>query len=430
MQQSRTPSEAPQFAARASEKQPHIGLEPQLERQLEPQLEPQLEWLLRVTAEPLQQLSDRQVHQLLTVHLDDYLKYVKNGLGDIGAGRAAIDLPPKQLFQQTGEAGDFRVMPCVRTAADGRVHKTVKLVGTNKVGIQVADQITVGKACYLEPEENFISHQFDACLLSSIRTGACAAIAADYLLDPATFEPTRFAPATSDSSGRDAMTLTLVGAGRVGLYTAWCLSRFFTFSQINVVDRQTERAEALCGFLQTLLPDCRSDVAGSINDCDSRLLVLATDSTRPIFNPDELQPPRLGTNPLGPDQLPPDQLSLNQINPELVISLGADSLDQREIETSPIWDGATLFVDTVDSVRYGDLAAWQRGADQRLVELTELAALTEPGALRWKNRADESELAADGISSHPKLFISTGSALLDNLTMSYLVELLEREAPL
>jgi len=84
------------------------------------------------------------------------------------------------LFSDPGDAGDFRVMPCV-VRRGGRVRKTIKVVGTNLAQQVVPGQITVGKALALHPVENFVTDLFEACLLSSARTGACAALALDLL---------------------------------------------------------------------------------------------------------------------------------------------------------------------------------------------------------------------------------------------------------
>jgi len=325
--------------------------------------------ILRISPEPLRQFSDIQIHQLLCADLTAYLDYLDQGLREIGNGTAQLTMPAKLLFQQPGELGDFRVMPCVRTTAEGQLHKTVKLVGTNRAGIQVPDQISVGKACYLDPLENFVSHQFDACLLSSIRTGGCAALAARYL----------------QIANQPLRSLALVGAGRVGFYTALCLLVNSELTSIQITDRLPERANTMAIALQEIAPNClitTTDYAG-LKKCD--LLVLSTSSTSPIYNPE-------------------------QFAAQVVISLGADCIEQRELHDHPLWRHDAIHIDTIDSLRFGDLAAWDLKAQldaEKLVDITQLAACP---------------VGAE-TTAYPALFISTGSALLDNLTMSYLVEL-------
>lgn len=91
-------------------------------------------------------------------------------------------------------------MPCeVRSGV--QITKTVKLIGTNTVQRVVPDQITVGRLLVLDPAENFVFAVMEACLLSSDRTGACAALAIDAL-----------------ARARDR--LAVIGSGRVGFYAA------------------------------------------------------------------------------------------------------------------------------------------------------------------------------------------------------------------
>lgn len=333
----------------------------------------ELNAIIRVSPEPLRQFTDLEVHQLLCADLPAYLNYIDLGLREISLGNSRLNMPPKQLFQQPGESGDFRVMPCVRTTSKGRLHKTVKLVGTNRAGQQVPDQISVGKACYLDPLENFVSHQFDACLLSSIRTGACAAVAARHL----------------QSLDRPIRSFRLVGAGRVGFYAALCLLGDTEINSLQICDYLPPRAAAVATALQKRFPDCEitSTDYASLTNCD--LLVLATSSETALYHPD-------------------------QFDAQIVISLGADSQQQREIHDHPQWHSGNVYVDTVDSLLFGDLAAWRKTAEHpesKLTDITQLAA-AEPGR-----------------AAHPALFIATGSALLDNLTMSYLVEITAETEP-
>ena len=134
---------------------------------------PMLASVLRVHDEPYRYFDDAQIHNLLCSNGEQYLQHIDDALNALVSGEMAIELPGKQLFVDPGGSGDFRVMPCICRYPE-RVVKTVKIVGTNYIGRQVPDQITVGKAFALEPEENFIKAGFAGGLLSSARTGACA----------------------------------------------------------------------------------------------------------------------------------------------------------------------------------------------------------------------------------------------------------------
>jgi ornithine cyclodeaminase/alanine dehydrogenase-like protein (mu-crystallin family) len=157
--------------------------------------------VLRVRSEPYRYWTEIEVHRALTRDAQGYFGFVLDALSELACGRATMELPAKQLFTDPGDAGDFRVMPCV-VRRGGAAMKTVKLVGTNRLQRVVPGQITVGKALVLHPEENFITHILEACLLSSARTGLGAALAMHLLAG------------TTDS-------VAVIGSGRVGYYAAY-----------------------------------------------------------------------------------------------------------------------------------------------------------------------------------------------------------------
>lgn len=317
--------------------------------------------VLRISPEPCTYVDERQVHHRLTAEPASYVHFVRDRLRDVALGHAELELPPKQLFIDPDMAGDFRVMPCVLRHG-GQVTKTVKIVGTNLAQTRVPDQITVGKAFALDPQDNFISHVFEACLLSSARTGVCASLAVDLLSE----QPD---------------TLAIIGAGRVGYYAAVYSQAMRPFRVIEIYDRTVERAHMLAAQLSRDLPgvQCRvlDDPAGS----SAQVMVLATSSVEPICHPDA-------------------------VGASLVISLGADTDAQHELAVEWL-DVADIYVDTRDSARYGDVKQWQDAGRVRVEELTDLFQLMrgEPTAQR-----------------HPRrVFVSTGSAMFDNLTIAYLL---------
>ena len=161
---------------------------------------PDLKEILRPAPEPVRLVDDALAHSILLADPAAYLAFLERELRDIASGDTALTLPPKAVFDDGPGKGDFRVMPCVTRGAN-RLVKTVKVVGTNLVQHDVPDQVTVGKAMLLHPEENYVTHLFDANALSSIRTGACVALAIRLLA-------TR------------RRHLLFVGAGRVGFYGA------------------------------------------------------------------------------------------------------------------------------------------------------------------------------------------------------------------
>lgn len=321
---------------------------------------PELRTILRPAQEPMRHVDDAHVHSLLLSDPVSFLAFLEDALREIAIGSTALTLPPKEVFEDGPEKGDFRVMPCV-TRNTHRTVKTVKIVGTNLAQCNVPDQVTVGKAMLLHPEENYVTHLFDANALSSIRTGACVALAIRLLA------PQR-------------QRLLFLGAGRVGFYSAVFALALGGIEAMHISDIDAGRAGALASMLASkhagvdftfgpVAPDHRADV-----------VVLATTGTVPLCHP-----PGWGAR--------------------LVVSVGADTDFQHELD--PAWAGcADIFVDTRDSARFGDLRQW---LDRNLIRSEDLCDLL-------------SILRGEYAAMKPRLFVSTGSALFDNLTIAYLAD--------
>jgi len=318
--------------------------------------------VLRNSQEPYVYLDELQVHRLLTDNPLEYYRFMRDELADIAAGRAELELPPKQVFSDPGCSSDFRVMPCI-VRRPGSTRKTVKLVGTNTLQQLVPDQITVGKAFVLHPEENFVSHIFEACLLSSARTGLCAALAVDLL-----------------SRGRK--NIAVAGAGRVGYYAAFYAAQLGGVEEISIFDNDYDRALQTRALLTQQIPAVRFSAPREYQQSSGAdVLVLATTSTEPISSP-------------------------HGSNANLTISLGADTDYQRELDST--WAKvADIFVDTQDCTRFGDLNSWRKAGLIDTASLVDLFQLLRDGA------SDD--------SARRRVFVSTGSALFDNLTIGYLL---------
>jgi ornithine cyclodeaminase/alanine dehydrogenase-like protein (mu-crystallin family) len=232
------------------------------------------------------------------------------------------------------------------------------LWGTNRRQRVVPDQITVGKAFHLHPQENFITHVFEACLLSSARTGLCAALALSQLA------PVR-------------RRLTVVGAGRVGYYAALYAAALGGVEEVAFRDIEPDRGATVAAQLGTF---CHAEKLSDPIACDA--LILATTAREAICHPQTAAA-------------------------KVIISLGADTEDQHEL--SPAWaTAADVYVDGPDCLQVGDVKAWLSAkilAEKDLVSLLEL----------WRNGPCKA-------SERTRIFISTGSALLDNLTIAYLLE--------
>jgi ornithine cyclodeaminase/alanine dehydrogenase-like protein (mu-crystallin family) len=311
--------------------------------------------VLRLSDEPVRYWSDRQIHAALTADPAGFIRFMTDGVRAVSDGSAQTDMPPKQIFEEEDIRGDFRIMPCVLHWGE-RHWKTVKVVGTNNAQRIVPDKITVGKALALHPEENFVTDVIDACILSAARTGACAAIGASALDAP-------------------RERVAVVGSGRVGYYSALYLCAQGGVSNLAFYDAVAGRAAHAAQALAAIYPHI--EFKARSGDPDADLVIVATTSTRPLLHPS-------GTSAI------------------TVISLGADTDDQRELD--PEWrHEADLYVESTDSLRYGDLKHWGVLPG----EVTELSRLFTSGRQAARDRS---------------VFISTGSALYDNLAIGYLLE--------
>lgn len=325
----------------------------------------------RLDPEPCTWFDDAFCHRQLTESPVAYLDALQHDLQRIADGELALVLPAKQIFVDVvdqacrpgANTGDFRVMPCVVRGVD-RITKTIKIVGSNFARKMVRERMTVGRALYLDPLENFVHSEFAAFALSSARTGACAAIAHRLL-----------------HGGR---RVTVFGAGPVAWYTAYYLVSDGGIDQLRLIDPNADKVQRTAQALKQQFPGLQCDYfAARAGVDDSDVAVLATDSASPFFHP-------------------------AMTKARLVISLGADSDEQSELH--PEWiNHAILITDLQDSALLGDLKRWQDG--RLLAGRPQLDLL---GLLRHKTRPTGDH--------ERRVFISTGSALLDNLTIHYLLE--------
>lgn len=311
---------------------------------------------LQAHTAPCRHWDEATVHQRLTADPAGYLAFARRYLADLATGRAQVQMPTKLVLDDP-DGGDFRLMPCVLRGPHGTL-KTVKIVGTNRAQRRLPGQITVGELLVLDAHEQCVTERFEACLLSSARTGLVAALALSAL-----------APG--------ARRIAIVGAGRVGYYAALYCAAALPRVRIDLVDTDAARARDTAQALMAAGLPCRA-VAAADPDCDAWLL--ATTSGAPFCEPPPAAPP-------------------------VVVSLGADAAAQRELAEA--WAGqAALWVDSADAVNYGDLLAWRRRGlldDAAPPDLRALLAQPPAADGRWR------------------LFISTGCALYDNLTAAYLL---------
>lgn len=310
--------------------------------------------------------NDAWVHARLVEDAAGYIDFLDHAFAELATGRLQAEFPPKQILTDRYGNGDFRVMPC-STERGGRLCKCVKIVGTNLAQQKVPAQITVGRAYVLDSIENFISHTVDACMLSSARTGACAVLGIRKL------------------GARD--DISIIGCGRVGFYAALYALAALPVRRLYLADSDTEKADQLADHLAAML--CKSDVTIRAVPVEEALrqpvTILATTSRLPIAAP-------------------------SNCSARLVVSLGADADDQSELAVE--WadvTGLRIVVDTHDCERFGDLKAWRCQGKLGDGQLSDLVSVYREGNA--------------GADAAQTLFVSTGSALFDNLTLRYLMRL-------
>src|SRR5690606_24491718 len=97
-------------------------------------------------------------------------------------------------------------------------------------------------------------------------------------------------------------------------------------------------------------------------------------------------------------------LEPRDVDARLVISVGADTIEQRELTSA--WAAThDVYCDVPDSVKVGDLSWWISEGAIRPDAVTDLRSVLRDG------RRD---------SGRDRVFNSTGSALCDNATIGYL----------
>lgn len=306
--------------------------------------------------------TEQQVHAWLTADPKGYIAYLNQAFEAMASDLLYAEFPPKQILTDRYGNGDFRTMPCV-TEHNGTICKTVKIVGTNLDQQKVPGQITVGRAYVLDSRENFITHAVDACLLSSARTGACAILAVNKLADSA--------------------KLSIIGCGRVGYYTLLFALATIPGCQISLADAAPAKAIQLMEYFTSIVPNATINTVSVEEALSIPVVILATTSGTPIASPENT-------------------------TADFIVSLGADADDQSELSIS--WadlDNLEIMVDTHDCQRFGDLKKWNTAGKLDGHQLRDLVSIYRHQAKR----------------SCRGLFVSTGSALFDNLTLRYLLKL-------
>ncbi len=332
------------------------------------EIDPTVESLLRLNEEPCVYYNESQIHQILMNHSNDFMNILKSFYGAWNKNEKIVFLPKKQVFTDIALKGDLRVMPCIINDFEGRLIKAVKIIGTNEEERIIKDKICVGKALLVNPTDNFVEAIFDVCALSSFRTAAISILAFKYLADP------------------DKSKIGIIGAGRIGFYTAFILHHWLGIKKLMVADPNKNRID---NFKRALSPWFAEQIQESPLEklcvsCDT--LFTTTNSTLPILSAD----------------------NAGEVN--FISSVGADADNLSELDSSLI-KNRQIVTDSRQGTHYGDLKRWLNAkliTEREVIELREII-----GQARKRN-------------TH-KLFISTGIAVQDALICNFLLEHLRKQ---
>lgn len=328
---------------------------------------PTIATLLRLAPEPCVCLDDVQMHRLLIARVPLLVERLEARLRAV-ASAPEIEQPHglKTVYQLGDTPGDFRIM----AHADGTT-MTVKLIGTNEAGTVVRDKISVGKLAVVHPVDHHVMALMDACVLSSLRTALGVAVAFRATALPA---PRR---------------VGIIGAGRVGIYTALTFQRLGLADEVMLSDVSPQRVRDAATVLAIEHgPVATAGSADAVLDqCDA--VVLATTARAPIVCGRDLagRPVRF------------------------LASVGADADNLSELDRD-ILPRVRLVVGSPVCLGLGDLRRWVR--DGLLLEPISYLhdVVAGPGAAE---------------SLDPVCYVSTGFPLLDHVTAMVALEAFEAE---
>ncbi len=322
------------------------------------------EKLLRLQVEPCEYFNDLQIHSILSEHRKEYFEKVGEWFKFWSLEPDKVDFPPKTILKTEGVKGDFRIMPC-QIQFEGQNINSIKLVGTNEEEKIVKDKITVGKAFLFHPTDNFISAIFDACVLSSIRTGVCAVTAFKHLCV-------------------ERRNVGILGCGRIGYYTAMFLSLLDGVDELICYDNNPKSIENFLELTNEL--DIKCKIVSSVNELidQSSSVFISTYSRSPLVSKEDIEKGGI----------------------KFISSVGADCNSYSELDPSVASLPGKIYIDVWHSLRCADLRSWLKEGliiEDRMVELKEVIS----------GKYIPSEAGC-------RLFISTGFAFTDAISLDFI----------
>jgi ornithine cyclodeaminase/alanine dehydrogenase-like protein (mu-crystallin family) len=326
--------------------------------------------ILRLPTEPCVHYPEMTVHREIMNGLCAFMDALEGFYLAWAREDAAVTQPPKEIFSRPEVGGDWRVMPCAVagglpfSGGANAAIDAVKIIGTNEEQRVVHDKISVGKALLLHPTDHHVEAIFDVAALSSFRTAAISVLAYKY----------------GGYRGDDLPGI--IGAGRIGYYTAAVLRQWMELPRLLVHDADETRSRSFVeavgdpfgGDLQsvTLAELCR----------DGTAIFLATTSSQPVID---------------------GQLGRNA---RFISSVGADADNLSEL-ASDVLAGRLLVSESKQNIALGDLRRWHD------------AGLIGPEHIRTLDGVI-GDAGAGAPVAMPVVFVSTGTAVQDALLCRFL----------
>lgn len=326
--------------------------------------------ILRLATEPCVYYPEMTVHRELMKGLCAFMDALEGFYLAWAREDATVHQPPKQVFSRADVRGDWRVMPCAvergRSFSGGfeSAIDAVKIIGTNEEERVVSDKISVGKALLLHPSDHHVEAIFDVAALSSFRTAAISVLAYKY------------------GGHRGDDSVGIIGAGRIGYYTAAILRQWLGLSRLLVHDVAEARGRTFAEIVGDLFGGTVRSVALSDLCRDTPALFLATTSSHPVVD-----------GGLGRDA-------------RFISSVGADADNLSELAPD-VLDDRLLVSESKQNIAMGDLRRWH------------VAGLIEPQHIRTLDNIIGDAVAGSRVEK-AVVFVSTGTAIQDALVCRFL----------
>jgi len=301
--------------------------------------------------------SEQQIHETLEANTNAFMDMLERFYLAWQNNDALVSQPKKQLFETQGIKGGFRVMPCIIKDFEGATIKAVKVIGTNEEEQTVHDKICVGKALLINTTDNYVEGIFDVSALSSFRTAAISVLAFKH----------------TSSSNQD---IGLIGAGRIGYYTALILSKWLGAHSIHVTDINVKMTQRFENLLKGEIIIAKAPLEELCSTCTT--VFLSTNSQKEILT------------------------AANAQSFTFISSVGADASNLSELHHDLI-KGRMIISESRQNIYFGDMNRWyKRGmiTEEDVTELKDIIGLDHP--------------------KKPILFISTGAAVQDALICHFL----------